>query len=123
MGEYERQKYLSRDYHNVTGPNATRANSVNVEEVIEFLKSVTPENCHMFPPDDLLLQGDIGFGMEKQFENEARMALRLANFLSAFMQLVNHNEIFSGVRVVDRPLTEDQMMGEVLSIILGNSRV
>lgn len=38
-------------------------------------------------------------------------------------QIVDHQEIFSGVRVVDRPLTEDQMMGEVLSIILGNSRV
>lgn len=36
---------------------------------------------------------------------------------------MDHTEIFSGVRVVDRPLTEDQMMGEVLSIILGNSRV
>ena len=31
--------------------------------------------------------------------------------------------MFSGVRVVDRPLTEDQMMGEVLSLLLGNSRV
>lgn len=40
-----------------------------------------------------------------------------------FHQIVDHQEIFSGVRVVDRPLTEDQMMGEVLSILLGNSRV
>lgn len=37
--------------------------------------------------------------------------------------MVDHKEIFSGVRVVDQPLSEDQMMGEVLSIILGNSRV
>lgn len=123
MDEYERQLYLARDYYNVTGPAAARTSNINVEEVIEFLKSVTPENCQMFPPDDLVLQGDIGFGMEKQFENEARMALRLANFLSAFLQLVNHNEIFSGVRVIDKPLSEDQMMGEVLSIILGNSRI
>ncbi|ROT73464.1 hypothetical protein C7M84_008129 [Penaeus vannamei] len=123
MEEYERRQYLSRDYYNVTGANATRASTMNVDEVIEFLKSVTPENCKRFHPDDLLLRGDIGFGMDKQFENEARMALRLANFLSAFLQVVDHKEIFSGVRVVDQPLSEDQMMGEVLSIILGNSRV
>lgn len=87
MEEYERQQYLSQDYHNVTGASATRASTMNVEEVIEFLKSVTEENCKRFPPDDLVLRGDIGFGMEKQFENEARMALRLANFLSAFLQV------------------------------------
>ena len=51
------------------------------------------------------------------------MALRLANFASAFLQIVDHNEIFAGNRVVDRPFTEDQMMGEVLSILLGNNRV
>lgn len=41
----------------------------------------------LFSPDDLVLHGDIGFGAEQQFENEARMALRLANFLSAFLQV------------------------------------
>lgn len=123
MGEYERQRYLSRDFYNVTGANATRSDTMNVDEVIEFLKSVTPSNCKNYPPDDLILPGDIAFGVEQQFENEARMALRLANFLSAFLQIVDHNEIFSGVRIVDKPFTEDQMMGEVLSLILGNSRI
>ncbi|KAK7069808.1 hypothetical protein SK128_015419 [Halocaridina rubra] len=123
MNDYDRMQYLSKDYYNVTGANATRTNAMNVDEVIEFLKAVTPENCKSYPPDDLILRGDMAFGVENQFENEARMALRLANFISAFLQVVDHNEIFSGVRVVDQPLTEDQMMGEVLSLILGNSRV
>ncbi|XP_050701571.1 uncharacterized protein LOC126987957 [Eriocheir sinensis] len=123
MTPWERHKYLSKDYNNVTGAEALRTNKINVDEVIEFLKSVTKDNCHTFAPDDLILRGDISFGVESQFENEARMALRLANFLSSFLQIVDHQEIFSGVRVVDRPLTEDQMMGEVLSIILGNSRI
>ena len=87
MEEYERQYYLSMDYNNVTGANATRTNTMNVDEVIEFLRSVKASNCKKYPPDDLLLQGDIAFGVEKQFENEARMALRLANFLSAFLQV------------------------------------
>lgn len=87
MDEYERQQYLSQDYHNVTGAASLRSSTINVEEVIEFLKSVTADNCHRFTPDDLILPGDVGFGEESQFENEARMALRLANFLSAFLQV------------------------------------
>jgi hypothetical protein len=43
---------------------------------------------NLFSSDDLILHGDIGFGAEQQFENEARMALRLANFLSAFLQVI-----------------------------------
>lgn len=43
---------------------------------------------NLFSPDDLILHGDVGFGAEQQFENEARMALRLANFLSAFLQVL-----------------------------------
>lgn len=41
----------------------------------------------MFSPDDLILHGDVSYGVDQQFENEARMALRLANFLSAFLQV------------------------------------
>lgn len=87
MTPWERHKYLSKDYNNVTGAEALRTNKINVEQVIVFLKSVTKDNCHTFPPDDLILRGDISYGVESQFENEARMALRLANFLSAFLQV------------------------------------
>lgn len=91
MTPWERHKYLSKDYNNVTGAEALRTNKINVDEVIEFLKSVTKDNCHRFHPDDLILRGDISYGVEAQFENEARMALRLANFLSAFLQVCGCN--------------------------------
>lgn len=71
----------------MTGAEALRTNKINVDEVIEFLKSVTKDNCHTFAPDDLILRGDISYGVESQFENEARMALRLANFISSFLQV------------------------------------
>lgn len=87
MTPWERHKYLSKDYNNVTGAEALRTNKINVDEVIEFLKSVTKDNCHTFAPDDLILRGDISYGVESQFENEARMALRLANFISSFLQV------------------------------------
>lgn len=32
-------------------------------------------------------------------------------------------EIFSGFQVADKPLTEDQMIGETLAIILGDSKI
>jgi hypothetical protein len=53
--------------------------------VVKYYLSLVFRN--LFSPDDLILHGDIGFGAEQQFENEARMALRLANFLSAFLQV------------------------------------
>ena len=43
------------------------------------------------------------------------MAVRTANFLSAFLQVVDPKEIFPGTRVVDKPLTEDQGRGSAAS--------
>lgn len=40
-----------------------------------------------FHPQDLILRGDVGFGATEQFQNEAKMAVRLANFISAFLQV------------------------------------
>jgi len=31
--------------------------------------------------------------------------------------------VYSGKRVADKPLTEDQMIGETLAIVLGDSKV
>merc|ERR1719445_2638822 len=71
----------------------------------------------------LNLKGDISFGAEEQFKNEALMAVRTANFISAFLQVVDPKEVFPGTRIVDRPLNEDQMIGEALAMVMGNSRV
>lgn len=43
-----------------------------------------------FHPQDLILRGDVSYGAEEQFENEAKMAVRLANFISAFLQVCMH---------------------------------
>lgn len=63
------------------------------------------------------------FGATEQFQNEAKMAVRLANFISAFLQISDPNEVYSGKRVADKPLTEDQMIGETLALVLGNNRI
>lgn len=51
------------------------------------------------------------------------MAARLANFISAFLQISDPKEVYSGTRVADRPLTEDQMIGETLAIVLGDTKI
>ena len=150
-----RAKYMERHFTYVNssnGPASTHTKSKNIDNILKFIRSVNKNNCKKFAPDDLVLHGDIGFGTEQQFENEARMALRLANFISSFLQVtmpinselswfyssvhdwcanrllseyqvVDPTEVFSGNRVADRALNEDQMMAETLALVLGNTRI
>lgn len=48
---------------------------------------VTKDNCYTMPRHNLLLAGDVAYGANKQFEPEARTALRLSHFLSNFLQV------------------------------------
>merc|ERR1711936_1093525 len=88
-----------------------------------FLWSVNEENCKSRTFEELNLKGAISWGADVQFENEALMAVRTANFISAFLQVVDPKEVFPGTRVVDKPLTEDQMMGEVIALLFGDTRI
>lgn len=121
-----RALYMDRytEYVNATsGPEALHTEKMNVYETLNFIRSVHADNCTKYNPTDLFLNGDIAFGAEEQFENQAKMAVRLANFISAFLQISDPQEVFSGTRVADKPLTEDQMIGETLAIVLGDSKV
>ena len=86
----------SKLYTNLTLFEASRSPSMNPDAFIDFFKSVTAKNCHRFRREDLKLREDVAFGKEIQYGNEARMALRLANFISAFSQIVNQKDIYSG---------------------------
>lgn len=117
---------------------------MNIDQVVSFIRGVNPKNCKRYvttacvsditnnissdlvfryAPQDLKLRGDISFGAEEFFENEAKMATRLANFISAFLQVSDPLEVYSGTRVADKPLTEDQMIGETLALILGDTKI
>ena len=39
------------------------------------------------------------------------------------MQVVDPKEVFPGTRVVDKPLSEDQMIGEALALVMGDTRI
>ena len=73
------------------------AGKINADSALEFLWQIDEENCKNYPRDseELNLKGDISWGAEKQFENEALMAVRTANFLSAFLQVLNLSHTLS----------------------------
>jgi len=48
--------------------------SLNVDSILRFLKVVNETTCKWFRPQDLVLNGDVGYGAEQQYENEALMA-------------------------------------------------
>lgn len=90
-----------------------------VKALIDQTIAITPETCGSTPPDKLVLPGEVGFGADKQFEVQARTALRLAHFLSAFQQNVNPDEIYGGLRG-DKFLNEHQIYGEVFSNVMAD---
>lgn len=121
-----REKYMDMfyNYRNVTsGSAALHTSKLNIDQALKFIHGVNERTCGNFHPQDLVLHGDISYGAKEFFANEAKMALRLANFISAFLQISDPNEVYSGKRVADKPLTEDQMMGETLALVLGNTRI
>lgn len=121
-----REKYMDmfHQYRNyTTGSAALHTQKLNIDQALKFINSVNARTCKNFHPQDLVLHGDISYGAKEFFNNEAKMALRLANFISAFMQISDPNEVYSGKRVADKPLTEDQMIGETMALVLGNTRI
>ncbi|GAV01180.1 hypothetical protein RvY_11930 [Ramazzottius varieornatus] len=86
------------------------------------MRFITPDNCHLFPNGSLVLHGDVAYGKETTFQNQAETALRLAHFISAFNQLVDPREVFFE-RLADQPLNEAQLLAEVLANVMGDMRI
>ncbi|XP_043509525.1 uncharacterized protein LOC122528461 [Frieseomelitta varia] len=121
-----REKYLEQYYYyrNYSiGPETLRSEQINIDQTLKFILSINSKNCKSYTEEDLTLLGDVAFGAKEFFENEAKMATRLSNFISAFLQISDSHEVYSGKRVADRPLTEDQMIGETLALVLGDTKI
>lgn len=104
--------------------SALQRTKINVNAAIKWIYSVDKSSCLYFHSQDLILKEDVSWGAPKFFENEAIMALRLANFISAFLQISDSNDVHSADGWnTDRPLTEDQMIAETLSIVMSNVKV
>lgn len=126
MKPHMREKYLDRyrEYKgNFSVEDSLETEKMNIDNVLKFISSVNEKTCSKYTPKQLQLRGDIAYGSEEYYENQAKMATRLANFISAFLQMSDPKEVYSGKRVADKPLTEDQMMGETLALVLGDTRI
>ncbi|CAG7835947.1 unnamed protein product [Allacma fusca] len=124
-----REKYLElypiyRNFSNMTFDHSvTKDKQVNADALIRFINSVNNNTCLLLKKHQLVLNGDIGYGAQQQFDNEALQAVRLSNFISSYLQIVDPDEVFPGKRVPDKPLSEDQMLGETISLLLGDTRI
>lgn len=124
LSKFDRNMLLSR-VQTLTGLDRNKSQSTDPAHIIDLLRrpDVNRETCRNFSASFLTLRGDVAFGKEEQLENQARMALRLANFISAFLQLVDPKEQFAEFREPDKPLTEDQVIGEALAVVIGDRKI
>ena len=94
----------------------------NMMRIFRHKASVTAENCHTKPKNLLFMAGDVGYGFDKQFEAEGRTALRLAHFVSNFLQNTSPDENFGILRGGGR-LHMEHLFGEVLANVMANHKI
>ena len=81
-----------------------------------------PHLCEYMTDDELTMPGGVLNDVNAQFESQARLALTLSHFLSSFYQVVNPAEDFP-LRQAELPLTDEQLIGEVLAAVGGDYKV
>ncbi|KAH8873154.1 fras1 related extracellular matrix protein [Schistosoma japonicum] len=90
-----------------------------VQRLIAHVRKVTSQNCHLMTPDQLILPGEVSYGVEKQFEMVGRTALRLSHFLSAYYQNNVVGELYGSLKT-GFPINRFQLFGEVFANVLSN---
>lgn len=90
--------------------------------IIKHKESIDKNTCMNFKPDELELPGDVSFGVEKKFTYQARTALRLAHFLSNFLQNIDMYEEYGNLRG-DNLLNIEQLFGEVIANVMGDLKI
>ncbi|VEL34691.1 unnamed protein product [Protopolystoma xenopodis] len=93
-----------------------------VHRLVDHTVSVTSENCASKLVSDLVLPGEVSFGAEVQFEMEARIALRLAHFLSAYYQNDIIGERYGSLKS-GFPLNRFELFGEVFANVLSSFQI
>ncbi|XP_014788876.1 uncharacterized protein LOC106882646 [Octopus bimaculoides] len=93
-----------------------------IQKLFKKISSITSDNCQNVAPENLLLPGDVGYGVSTQFEFQARTALRLAHFLSNYLQNANPNENF-GYHKGGARLIPQQIFGEVVANVMADFRI
>lgn len=93
-----------------------------MQDIRRRFYDIKADTCGGYESTDLFLPGDAGYGVETQFEPQGRTALRLAHFLSNFLQNVDEYEQYGNLKG-DRRLNETHIFGEVLAMVMGDFKV
>lgn len=126
IAEEDRLRFIGMQANHMAILNISSGGNKDPHLIFTLMKAVTASNCAEIGrqrPELLRLPGDVAHGREWHLENEARSAVRLANFLSGFLQTVDPKDLFAEFRVPDRSLTQDQIIGEAMSLVAGNQRI
>lgn len=113
-----RQKYHSRFRRSLIDEKSI----FKIQRLFKKISSITSENCVNVAPENLLLPGDVGYGVSTQFEFQARTALRLAHFLSNYLQNADPNEHF-GYHKGGSRLIPQHIFGEVVANVMADFRI
>lgn len=129
MSRADSNKYISR-METLTGLSRNESLSysrMDINRIADRVrKPMSREECLNalnVDPTKLKLPGNVAYGKEIQFENQARAALRVSHFISSFLQVVEPKEVFAEFRVPDKQLTKDQVIGEALSALIGDRQI
>ena len=60
-----------------------------VSKIFTHKNQLTADNCMSFTPEQWKLPGDVKYGVETKLERFGRQGVRLADFLSSFLQNVD----------------------------------
>ncbi|CAH1798682.1 unnamed protein product [Owenia fusiformis] len=93
-----------------------------IERIIDHMNTINKDNCKIKTNTELNLPGDLAFGAKEQLQNQARTALRMAHFLSNFLENVDFYEEYGNLRG-DRPLNFELLFGEAIANVMGDYKI
>jgi len=62
---------------------------IRAQDVFRLKTQLTPDNCLSFTEEEWKLPGDTKYGVKTKLERFGRLGVRLADFLSSFLQNVD----------------------------------
>ena len=118
-------KYRKRRKRTTNSGERSEFDQMRFDKMMRIFRqkaSIDATSCKSSAPSLLHLPGDAAYGVDKQFEYQGRTALRLAHFLSNFLQNVQASDNFGNLRGGGR-LHLEQMFGEVIANVMADHKI
>ena len=93
-----------------------------MEMIFEKVRNVTQVTCKNMRPENMEFPEEVGYGANKFFDPQSRMAVRLSNFLSNIYQNVFANESLGAIRS-NETVNVELLFGETLAMVMGDVRI